>query len=63
MKFYQKQISGFSLIEVLVVLGIASVILLGTFTILSVSTQSSQIVKSSFSEKDLRIVLGRVLGN
>ena len=63
MKFHQKQISGFSLIEVLVVLGIASVILLGTFTILSVSTQSSQIVKSSFSEKDLRIVLGRVLGN
>ena len=63
MKFYQKQISGFFLIEVLVVLGIASVILLGTLTILSVSTQSSQIVKSSFSEKDLRIALGRVLGN
>ena len=54
--------SGFSLMEILVVVGISSVILVGTFKILSVSTQSSQIVSSSFSEQDLRVVLGQILG-
>ena len=61
--FVFKNNSGFSLMEILVVVGISSVILFGTFKILNVSVQSSQIVKTSFSEQDLRVAMGRVLGS
>ena len=61
--FVLRNTSGFSLMEILVVVGISSVILFGTFKILNVSVQSTQIVKSSFSEQDLRVAMGRVLGS
>ncbi len=49
-----KSLKGFSLVELLVTTGLASVILTGTFKMLDISSQSSRVVKSVSSEQDLR---------
>ena len=55
--------SGVSIVEILAVLAISSVVLIGGLRILTISTRTSQVVGTSFSEQDLRITMGNVLGS
>ena len=55
--------SGVSIVEILAVLAISSVVLIGGLRILTISTRTSQVVRTSFSEQDLRIAMGNVLGS
>ena len=55
--------SGFSVLEVLIAAGLLSVIIFGTLRILTVSLQSSNAVRASFAEQELRIVVNNVLTN
>ena len=55
--------SGVSIVEILAVLAISSVVLIGGLRILTISTRTSQVVGTSFSEQDLRIAMGNVLGS
>ena len=59
-KIYSDKL-GFSIIEVLIVGAIASVIMLGTLKILFISTQSSNVVRASLSEQDLRMAISNIL--
>ena len=58
-----KKPSGVSIVEILVVLAISSVVMIGGLRILTISTRTSQVVETSFSEQDLRIAMGNVLGS
>ncbi len=53
---------GFSLIEVLVTVAIASVVLTGTFKVLNISTQSAAVTKTTLTESELSSALNRILG-
>ena len=54
---------GFSIIETLIMMGLLSVVALGTIKLSTVSIQSSQVVRSAFSEQELRIAVNNVLTN
>ena len=55
------RVSGFTLIEMLMVSVIGAVVIGGTFNILQVSLQSSQIVKTAIVEQELQIAVARAL--
>ena len=55
--------SGFSLVEVLVGGAISSVIVAGTLKVLSLSVQSSQVVKSSISEQTVNSLIGDIVNS
>jgi len=54
---------GFSLIEVLIATFIASIITLGTLKVLSVSTQSAAVARSSLTEMELRAAVARIMAD
>ncbi len=54
---------GFSLLEVLITTGLASLIMGGTFKVLTLSTQSSQTQKLSTVEKELQTTLAKLLSD
>lgn len=62
MKTIFRQDRGFSLIEVLVAIGISSVVLMGTFKVLNIASESSQMAKTAVVEQELNAALNRVLG-
>ena len=62
MKTTLRRDRGFSLIEVLVAIGISSVVLMGTFKVLNIASESSQMAKTAVVEQELNAALNRVLG-
>ena len=58
-----KNKAGFSVVETLITMGLLSVVALGTLKVLTISNQSSQMMKATFSEQELRGTVTHVLSN